>query len=181
MKPERRYCRQCMVKGIESPMKTKTRQLPLDDVIQFTHTYTCRRCNLLEITVKREDRRWIPMNKPKRQGTAFETELVKHFTGSGLTSQRLAEGGIADLGDLTVQQENWAQIQQEWVVEAKCTQTLPISSAFKKAKKKAYLHPVALIWKRMFKPKEGGVNRTSEIYVILDLETFTSLIGGEKQ
>lgn len=125
------------------------------------------------------------MNKPKAQGTAFETQLVQHFNGSGLSSRRLAEGGSSDPGDLEVRGLKGHAMRHpypvDWVVEAKCTQKLSISTAWEKASKKAGESPCALIWKRMVKPKPGGVKRSSEIYVVLDLETFTSLIGGEKE
>ena len=40
------------------------------------------------------------VNKPKIQGTAFETELVRRIQDRGLLADRLAEGGGNDKGDV---------------------------------------------------------------------------------
>lgn len=40
------------------------------------------------------------MNKPKAQGTAWETELVKLASLYGIPASRIAEGGSRDIGDV---------------------------------------------------------------------------------
>ena len=42
------------------------------------------------------------MNKPKQQGTAWETEFVRRAQDSYLIADRLAEGGINDAGDVWI-------------------------------------------------------------------------------
>ena len=41
------------------------------------------------------------MNKPKKQGTSFESSLVNKLIAEGYTdAKRLAEGGSNDIGDI---------------------------------------------------------------------------------
>lgn len=42
----------------------------------------------------------LPVNKPKMQGTAWESELVNRAQDRGLMADRLAEGGTNDPGDV---------------------------------------------------------------------------------
>ena len=42
------------------------------------------------------------MNKPKAQGTAWETALVRQCQTAGLLSDRMPEGGMNDAGDVWI-------------------------------------------------------------------------------
>lgn len=42
------------------------------------------------------------MNKPKKQGTAWETALVRQAQDAGLMADRLPEGGMWDCGDVWI-------------------------------------------------------------------------------
>lgn len=42
------------------------------------------------------------MNKPKRQGTAWETALVRKAQDAGLMADRMPEGGMNDAGDVWI-------------------------------------------------------------------------------
>lgn len=88
------------------------------------------------------------LKSPKKKGTAFETAVVTAARALGFVARRLAEGGMADEGDL----ELWARDGTRIVIEAKATATLSPQTVLAKATAKARGHghtgPVALIWKR---------------------------------
>lgn len=42
------------------------------------------------------------MNKPKAQGTAWESEFVRRARDAGLMADRLPEGGLRDAGDVWI-------------------------------------------------------------------------------
>lgn len=42
------------------------------------------------------------MNKPKAQGTAFETAFVRMFQDAAMPADRLPEGGLRDVGDVWI-------------------------------------------------------------------------------
>jgi hypothetical protein len=132
----------------------------------------------MERETSEDERKTGVVNKPKAQGTAFESWLVKHFKAHGLPSERIAEGGMADLGDVKVQA--WVGEDAEmWVLEAKARQVLNVTRELSKARRKAGQHPVALVWKRLV--KGAGSRRGADgegIVVVLSLEDFTALIGG---
>lgn len=42
------------------------------------------------------------MNKPKRQGTTWETDFVRRCQAAGLLADRMPEGGMNDAGDVWI-------------------------------------------------------------------------------
>ena len=116
------------------------------------------------------------MNKPKAQGTRFETWLVNYFNDkwTGLYAARLPELGLHDQGDIHLESRH----TDTWTVEAKARANLNPHLALHKAKQKADTTNVAVIWKRLTR-KQGNTRRTptgEPIIVILDLDTYTRLI-----
>ncbi len=86
----------------------------------------------------------IPVSKAKAQGTRYETLLVNWLLAHGYTAERLAEAGIADIGDIRAQLHD-----SEWILEAKHRQQLSVQATLAKAKQKAKGKPVLLFWKRL--------------------------------
>ena len=112
------------------------------------------------------------MNKPKQQGTAWETWLVKHFAGEGFDAGRIAEGGMNDLGDLMIHD----QLGTPWIVEAKATERLNVTRVLGKAIEKGGPRTV-LIWKRLIKTGKKVRQADGEkIVVVLTLDLFTELL-----
>ena len=112
------------------------------------------------------------MNKPKMQGTAFESWLVERFRGEKLESARFAEGGSNDIGDLWVDDE----FEQMWVVEAKATERLNVTRVLGKAIKKGGPRTV-LIWKRLIKTGKKVRQADGEkVVVVLSLDLFVELL-----
>ena len=114
------------------------------------------------------------MSKSKKQGTQYESQLVKEMNGFGWNAERLAEGGSSDKGDLRLRPVG----QPEIVVEAKWREGLTVHAEIAKAKGKAGTNRVALFWKRLIKT---GKSRRQPIagqaeVVVLDKEFFYSLI-----
>lgn len=124
------------------------------------------------------------MSKPKAQGTAFETWIVKRLsTLEGVVERvwRLAEGGMHDQGDI----EFWLSVTPErWVVEAKARERLNVPRELSKARLKSGVPSrTVLFWKRLTL-KDGNTKRTPDgepVVVCMGLDTFESLIsrGGE--
>ena len=119
------------------------------------------------------------MNKPKQQGTALESGLVKYFTDAGLKAKRLAEGGRNDLGDI----ELWSE-RAPWgygIVEAKSRANFNVHQGLAKAQKKALGHPAVVIWKKL--TRKGDNERRSAdgepMIVAMPLHTFVELLGGK--
>ncbi len=111
-------------------------------------------------------------NKPKAQGTAWESALVEHFRGENLESARLAEGGISDAGDLWVDDE----YNNVWIVEAKATERLNVTRVLGKAIKKGGPRTV-LIWKRLVKTGKKVRQADGEkVVVVMTLDLFTELL-----
>ena len=113
------------------------------------------------------------MNKPKMQGTAFESWLVKHFAGEGFDAARLAEGGSNDLGDIAILDP----VGDEWIIEAKATQALNVTRVLGKAIQKGGPRTI-LIWKRLVKTDKKVRQADGEkIVVVLTLDLFTELLS----
>ena len=113
------------------------------------------------------------MGKSKQQGTAFETELVKHFAGEGFDAGRIAEGGMNDLGDIMVHD----RMGTAWVVEAKATERLNVTRVLHKAIRKGGPRTV-LIWRRLVKTgKQKRQPDGEKVVVVLTLELFTELLN----
>ncbi len=111
-------------------------------------------------------------NKPKQQGTAWESALVERFRGENLESARFAEGGSNDIGDLWVDDE----FELMWVVEAKATERLNVTRVLGKAIEKGGARTV-LIWKRLIKTgkKVRQADGEKEV-VIMTLDLFIELM-----
>lgn len=114
------------------------------------------------------------MSKSKRQGTAYESKLVKEMQGFGWEVERLAEGGSSDLGDLRLQPRS----QPPVIIEAKHREGLSVHREMAKAKKKAGTNRVALFWKRTIdqgKAMRQPIAGQAEV-VIMDKGFYYSLL-----
>lgn len=83
------------------------------------------------------------VNKPKIQGTRFETGTVNLLKSWGYKAYRLAEGGLKDEGDVQ------AELPTEVIFECKARQNLNIHQTYFKAKQKAGDKPLVLAWKKL--------------------------------
>ena len=83
------------------------------------------------------------VNKPKIQGTRFETGTVNLLKSWGYKAYRLAEGGLKDEGDVQV------ELPKEIIFECKARQNLNIHQTYFKAKQKAGDKPLVLAWKKL--------------------------------
>jgi hypothetical protein len=124
------------------------------------------------------------VNKPKIQGTKFETWLVNKFNswGDRYKAERLAEGGIKDIGDVKLKLKNGLIPFKDFVIEAKARQNLNVHQTLAKSKKKAGNYPVILAWKKLIK-QEGNSRRTSDgesVVYIIDEETLKDLLENYK-
>ena len=117
------------------------------------------------------------VNKPKQQGTAWESQAVKWLqTIGGLTGvRRIAEGGAKDIGDI-----EWHDAAgYEWIGECKATKTLNVTRVLGKARSKStHPHRTVLLWKRLTKSK-GNTKRTPDgepVVVVMGIDTFETLM-----
>lgn len=119
------------------------------------------------------------MNKPKNQGTAWESVTVKWLSlipgVSG--ARRIAEGGAKDIGDV-----EWLDSEGIlWIGECKATQTLNVTRVLGKAREKSPTPmTTVLLWKRLTKKKKGQKRRTPDgtaAVVVMGLDTFHRLLG----
>jgi len=117
------------------------------------------------------------MNRPKSQGTAWESWLVNRFMSIGLYSRRLPEGGSLDRGDLEVV----TNTSGTFIIEAKSTQTLNVTRVLNKARIKSGDGVMCvLIWKRLVKLKDGQKKRRPDgepMVVVMGLDTFELLVS----
>jgi len=115
------------------------------------------------------------MNKPKMQGTAFESWCVRAMQMMGLDAKRIAEGGSKDLGDVEINAGN-----RTWFMECKSTQTLNVTRVLGKARTKSGSPRfTVLAWKRLTKLKEGQKKRRPDgepIVVSMGWDTFEILL-----
>jgi len=116
------------------------------------------------------------MSKSKAQGTAWEVALVKMLNEqTDGYAERIAEGGSKDLGDVRYEDV----LGDEWIIECKATETLSVTMALHKAKKKSGVPNTILAWKRLT-PKAGKQRRTPmgepEVYIV-DRDTMLGLLG----
>lgn len=113
------------------------------------------------------------MNKPKKQGTAFETALVKEARSVGLNADRYAEGGSHDIGDLWI-----AARDETWVVEAKARTNLNLHKTLSIARKKAGHRPAVVAWKKLVRQGDN-LKRTADgeaVVVAMTLDDFLGLL-----
>lgn len=110
------------------------------------------------------------VNKPKIQGTRFETATVNLLKSWGFKSYRLAEGGMKDEGDVQVEIFNGILPQPEIILECKARQNLNIHQTYHKATQKTD-KPVILAWKKLVN-KGSSARRSPDgvttLYVIDD-------------
>jgi len=101
-------------------------------------------------------------NKPKIQGTRFESATRDLLKSWGFKAYRLAEGGLKDEGDVQV------ELPDEVIFECKARQNLNIHQTYHKAKQKTD-KPVILAWKKLVN-KGSSVRRapdgTTTLYCI---------------
>ena len=113
------------------------------------------------------------VNKPKIQGTRFETATVNLLKSWGFKAYRLAEGGLKDEGDVQ------AELPTEVIFECKARQNLNIHQTYFKAKQKTN-KPVILAWKKLVKKagqKKSSSDGISTLYII-DEDLMKELLRG---
>lgn len=89
------------------------------------------------------------VNKPKIQGTAFETLTVNKLNDYGFKAKRLAEGGSKDKGDIECEVPFSSILPYPRVIlEAKHRANLNVHQTLAKAKEKAGDSDVILAWKK---------------------------------
>jgi hypothetical protein len=123
------------------------------------------------------------VNKPKIQGTRFETKTKELLQSWGYKAYRLAEGGMADEGDVQVEIDNGLLPITEMIFECKARQALNIHQTYAKAKEKAGSKPLVLAWKKLVK-KGNNQKRTADgvstLYIV-DEELLKELLHGYKR
>ena len=73
------------------------------------------------------------VNKAKKQGTTYESNIVKRLNeNSNMKAQRFAEGGSNDLGDIQLFVDG-----EEYFIEAKSRQNLNLHQSLGKAIEKS--------------------------------------------
>lgn len=102
------------------------------------------------------------VNKPKIQGTKFESATRDLLLDWGFKAYRLAEGGLKDEGDVQV------ELPDEVVFECKARQNLNIHQTYYKATQKTD-KPIILAWKKLVN-KGSSARRSADgiatLYVI---------------
>ncbi len=97
------------------------------------------------------------VNKAKKQGTTYESNIVNRLNQeSNFKSQRFAEGGSKDLGDIQLFVGD-----EEYFIEAKSRQNLNIHQSLSKAIDKSGNKNTLLFWKKL-KKKEGNARRSND-------------------
>ena len=97
------------------------------------------------------------VNKAKKQGTTYETNIVNRLNkNNNFKSQRFAEGGSKDLGDVQLFVED-----QEYFIEAKSRQNLNLHQSLEKAIEKSSNVNTVLFWKKL-KRKGENKRRTND-------------------
>jgi len=118
------------------------------------------------------------VNKPKIQGTAFETLTVNKLNEYGFKARRLAEGGSKDLGDIECENTFAGLIPNPKIIlEAKHRQNLNVHQTLAKAKEKAG-GDVILTWKKTIKKNNSRVRVADgeRIVYIIDEELMFKLL-----
>ena len=97
------------------------------------------------------------VNKAKKQGTNYETNIVNRLNiNDNFRSQRFAEGGSNDLGDIQLFAKD-----EEYFIEAKSRQNLNIHQTLDKALEKSSSENTVIFWKKL-KRKSGNQKRSSD-------------------
>lgn len=124
------------------------------------------------------------VNKPKKQGTTFETAQVNLINKYNIhhKARRLAEGGNRDEGDIEFFRVDYMLPSERWIMEAKNRQAFNLHQGLAKAKRKAGKYPVVIAWKKLKKVK-GQKRRTTDgesVVYCMDEKTFFALLEGNR-
>ncbi len=115
------------------------------------------------------------VNKAKKQGTNYETNIVNRLNDNvNLRSQRFAEGGSNDLGDIQLFVKD-----EEYFIEAKSRQNLNLHQSLDKAIEKSGNINTVLFWKKL-KRKGDNKRRTNDgmpEVVSMSYELFIKLLN----
>ena len=115
------------------------------------------------------------VNKAKKQGTTYETNIVKRLNKkSNMKAQRFAEGGSNDLGDIQLFVDG-----VEYFIEAKSRQNLNIHQSLEKALEKSGDKNTVLFWKKL-KRQSGNKRRSNDgmpEVVSMSYELFIDLLN----
>ena len=115
------------------------------------------------------------VNKAKKQGTTYETNIVNRLNkNKNFKSQRFAEGGSNDLGDIQLLVGD-----EEYFIEAKSRQNLNIHQSLDKAIDKSGSVNTLLFWKKL-KKRDGNSRRSSDgmpEVVSMSYELFVKLMN----
>ncbi|MFL2648243.1 MAG: hypothetical protein EVA29_02200 [Candidatus Actinomarinales bacterium] len=115
------------------------------------------------------------VNKAKKQGTNYETNIVNRLNKQdNFKSQRFAEGGSNDLGDVQLFVKN-----EEYFIEAKSRQNLNLHQSLGKAIDKSGNVNTILFWKKL-KRKASNKRRTNDgmpEVVTMSYELFVKLLN----
>ncbi len=115
------------------------------------------------------------VNKAKKQGTNYETNIVNRLNKQdNFKSQRFAEGGSNDLGDIQLFVKN-----EEFFIEAKSRQNLNLHQSLDKAIEKSGNVNTILFWKKL-KRKGSNKRRTNDgmpEVVTMSYELFVKLLN----
>ena len=122
------------------------------------------------------------VNKPKIQGTRFESATRDLLKSWGYKAYRLAEGGLKDEGDVQVEIDNGILPKPELIFECKARQNLNIHQTYHKASQKTD-KPVILAWKKLVN-KGSRVKRAPDgvatLYIINE-DLLKELLSGYRQ
>lgn len=123
------------------------------------------------------------VNKPKIQGTAFETLTVNKLNDYGFKAKRLAEGGSNDKGDIECE-NTFSNIlpYPKIILEAKHRQNLNVHQTLAKAKEKAG-GDVILAWKKTIRKNDSKVRVADgeRIVYIVDEDLLFKLLKSYKE
>ncbi|MDA2969852.1 MAG: hypothetical protein O3A48_02865 [Actinomycetota bacterium] len=118
------------------------------------------------------------VNKAKKQGTTYESNIVKRLNEhSQFKAQRFAEGGSNDMGDIQLFVN-----EEEYFIEAKSRQNLNAHQSLDKAINKSGSLNTILFWKKLKKSK-GNSRRSSDgipEIVSMSYELFVKLLNNAK-
>ena len=118
------------------------------------------------------------VNKPKIQGTRFETLIVNKLNDYGFKAKRLAEGGSQDEGDIECFNTFQSLLPYPRVVlEAKHRANLNVHQTLAKAKEKAK-GDVILAWKKTKRNSNSKVRVADgeRVVYIVDEDLMFSLL-----
>ena len=123
------------------------------------------------------------VNKPKIQGTAFETLTVNKLNEYGFKAKRLAEGGSNDKGDIECE-NTFSDVlpYPKIILEAKHRQNLNVHQTLAKAKEKAG-GDVILAWKKTIRKNNSKVRVADgeRIVYIVDEDLLFKLLKSYKE